>query len=245
MTLADLLAHRGGVTSDLRADQPELFTLAQTQRDADPQSTRATIVTRLLQIPANEAVGTPSTSRAGYAVIAAALERSTGMSFEDLMRIHVFGPLGMSSGCRFGHDPDEMNQPSAHTRDGGRVTAIEAGASPALPSFYNASTTIRCTLSAAALFGSAHLGGGPADFLSDESRERLHSTNGGPLGFSSTDPAWADTGLLSDGASPVSYALMWLQPDEDRGFVIALNIYYPEIEEDVAALAQSLVRQFF
>lgn len=111
-TFIHLLSHRAG----LRANIVEYDALSLPQHETDARASRRMIARRAL---AQEPVGPLETSflysNSGYVVVGAMLETKLDVTWEDLVRAHVFGPLGMSE-CGFGApgSPGQMNEPVGH-----------------------------------------------------------------------------------------------------------------------------------
>ncbi|MDY7106427.1 MAG: serine hydrolase domain-containing protein [Actinomycetota bacterium] len=111
VTIDDVLVHRSGLPANpTRAD------LQRAYRDTAPLAERRTAAaTRMLAAPPRHA-GRFRYSNVGYVVAGAAVERITGTAFEDALRAHVLGPLGVSS-AGFGPPPDLWGH-------GGRMVAL-------------------------------------------------------------------------------------------------------------------------
>ncbi|KIT16410.1 serine hydrolase domain-containing protein [Jannaschia aquimarina] len=155
VTLEDLLTHRGGLPANLPG------VLARSAPD------RAFYVQAGLRMPLSRpAEGRFHYSNVGYVVAGAMMERATGLSWEDLMRIEVFGPLGMT-GAGFG--PPPRNQ--GHSAGPDPVAPGPAADNPAV---MGPAGTIHLTAEDMAAFLQAHLTW-DAGYLSPDGWERLHT----------------------------------------------------------------------
>jgi CubicO group peptidase (beta-lactamase class C family) len=118
---AQLLSHRGGLEHDSRDGQ--LFEALYTDRRSLPEQRMAYVERALQEPPAVRPGSRPYYSNSGFIIAAAIAERATGSSYEDLVRRHVFDPLGMKS-VQFG--VTHGDQPLGH-RDGRPVLALPDG----------------------------------------------------------------------------------------------------------------------
>lgn len=107
-----LLSHRAG----LQTDVVELGVIGLPFREVDARESRLVIARHALrQTPAGPREQTFMYSQSGYVIAAAMLETKLGAAWEQLMRQHVFAPLGMES-AGFGPPGlnDEGAQPVGH-----------------------------------------------------------------------------------------------------------------------------------
>jgi len=96
VTIRDFMRHRAGV-KDADALGAVFFLTGR----ADPRPLpvqRRTIVERILAVPPTGTPGGYEYANANYILAGAAIERITGVSWEEAMRTEVFGPLGLTSG---------------------------------------------------------------------------------------------------------------------------------------------------
>jgi len=171
-TLLQLLAHYSGLPHDL------------TGSDKYGRGARPDIRAERLQYVAaalNEAPVVPpgkqdSYSNAGYVVAGAMLESVTDKPWEELMRAHVFAPLGMPS-AGFGPPghPGKGDQPVGHTTGaGGKLRPVtnpeEADSPPAIGPCGSMHLNLRDLLA----YLKAHRDR-PASFLSETSWKTLHT----------------------------------------------------------------------
>jgi CubicO group peptidase (beta-lactamase class C family) len=104
VTVDQLLQHRGGLPHD-----PPL----------DAQDDRRHYIRAILASPPSQPIGTYEYSNAGYVLLAAAIERASGKTWEQMIAEDLWKPLGMRS-CGFGAPTGD--QPWGHM-----ITPVEPG----------------------------------------------------------------------------------------------------------------------
>ena len=122
VTLADLLAHRGGIRND-----PPAAAFAGATAAAQRQS----LVSWTLGAAPIGPVGTFVYSNPGYVVAAAMLERAWTGVYEDLLATRLLAPLG-ATGLGWGPQaaPGALDQPAAHSWQGGAWVVCEGCDNP-------------------------------------------------------------------------------------------------------------------
>jgi len=118
VTLTQLLSHRSGLASE--SDSAFIQGFFDDARSL-PEQRRAYLQRALSEEPAVPA-GAYNYSNTAFLVAAAAAERATGRSFEDLVRAEIFRPLGMRTA---GFGPTRIGQPLGH-EDGAPLTGPRA-----------------------------------------------------------------------------------------------------------------------
>lgn len=111
-TFVHLLSHRAGLQTDVM----DLGVIGLPFREEDARDSRLVIARHALrQTPVGPREETFTYSQSGYVIAAAMLETKSGLPWEELMRQHVFAPLGMQS-AGFGPPGlgDEGAQPVGH-----------------------------------------------------------------------------------------------------------------------------------
>lgn len=116
LTFDSLLVHRAGMTKDLTAfgDVWDVLRLPHTT----PRRGREYVAKKVLTKTPSHPIGTYNYSNASYLIAANALEELTNKSFEELMTLYVFKPLGMHS-CGFG--PTSIQNEKEPTTNWGHV----------------------------------------------------------------------------------------------------------------------------
>jgi CubicO group peptidase (beta-lactamase class C family) len=218
-TLEDLLSHRAGLQSNAG-----IFTalrLAGSDDERDAAADRLSYARAVLQKP-----GGPKDayiySNAGYVIAAIMLEQAAGETYEALMEREVFGPLGMA-GAGWGPpgESGRADQPRGHTGGWfGGLDAREPGARADNPPAMNPAGRVHLPLESLMAFLVAHRDQ-PADYLSAESWERLHTpVSGGDYAL-----GWGvrtDGSLVHAGSNTMWFARMLI--DEQSGCALAVAV---------------------
>lgn len=209
VTLEELLLHLSGMRANLG--------LVPTLRLGT--GPRAAYVAQVLAAGPEGPRGGFLYSNAGYVVAGAMLEAAGGASWEDLVRDHVFRPLGMESA---GFGPPQGDQPQGH-----RSTAL-AGLRPVgqrasadnIPALGPAG---RVHLSASDMLRYLHTHlTRDAAFLSAEGWERLHRPQG-PENYAMGWGGLSDGRLRHSGSNTMWFAQIWLDFGAGRAAFVAVN----------------------
>jgi D-alanyl-D-alanine carboxypeptidase len=222
LTYRHLLSHRAGLAP--KTDLGEMRRFAQQQPlDWSLEQRRRSFALNVLEEPP---IVRPelefSYSNAGYIVVAAMLERATGMLWEVLLEQELFIPLHMSS-AGFGAPGSlsVVDQPRGH-RAGlfGRLTP-QVGTMADIPQMFGPAGSVHASPTDLAAYLTAHMSGQRGDetsFLSTESWSVLHTPPfGGDYAM-----GWARRGpMLMHGGSN-SMWLMEIVAIPDRNLAIAI-----------------------
>ncbi|TAK22263.1 MAG: class A beta-lactamase-related serine hydrolase [Myxococcaceae bacterium] len=230
VTLEQLLQHRGGVVGNLLA-RPAIWNALWTSTRPLLEQRRA-FVGQVLALAPEVPVGTYLYSNAGYMLVGAALERATGLPWEDLMRTEVFTPLDMAS-CGFGAPAtvDTTDAPWGHRTAGSVHTPVPPGPAADNPPALGPAGTVHCTLRDWARFAQLHLRGArrdPAPYLRPESFARLHTPPSGgdyALGWGVASRPWAGAlpALTHQGSNTMFLCSVWVVPSRGRVLLVATN----------------------
>lgn len=193
---------------------------------ADPRSLpaqRRALVETMLAVPPAGVPGTFAYGNANYILLGAAIERITGVAWEDAIRVELFEPLGLTSG---GFGAPTGDQPWGHR---GGVALDPSGPVSDNPLALGPAGTAHMTLSDYAKFLGLFLteGGG---LLSRETMTVLMRPVGegpppyaGGWGVARGRP-WAEgPALTHDGSNTFWYLSAWVAPGAGRAFVAASN----------------------
>jgi D-alanyl-D-alanine carboxypeptidase len=169
-----------------------------------------------------------SYSNLGYILAGAMLERVADAAWEDLVREHVFGPLGME-GAGFGGvgTPGELDQPWGH-RDNGRPAS---GNGPAVdnPPVLGPAGRVHAPIQDWAKFIADQLRGatGAPGLLSAESYTRLHTAPAGSdysLGWLVLSRDWGGGAVLHHaGSNTMNFSNVWIAPARNVAFLVCIN----------------------
>ena len=238
VTIAMLLAHRGGTTGNLPAEHPDIwgFMLSNT---GSMISQRRWFVQELLSRTPAVTPGTVSRySNSGYIIVGAALEQATGQAWEELLGEHILGPLGMDS-CGFGAPASvgQVDQPWGHVEGGGVVFPIPPGPGADNPPALGPAGTVHCSLADWARFIRMHLEGAQDAewFLPAEAFTMMHTSQGedaygnkhamGWMVFNSGEQLWAEgPALYHSGSNTVFYTTVWIAPAHNAALLTATNM---------------------
>lgn len=240
-SLLHLLANRAGVAPNL--DWGQISGAAHGVRDQ-----RVLAVTRAgAAAPAFSPGAGYLYSNLGYVVAGAMLERAARDSWEGLLRLHVFQPLGMKS-CGFGGvgTPGQLDQPWGHHDDGRAAerNGPDADNRPVL----GPAGTVHCTLADWASFVADQLRGarGETALLKLESYRRLHAPPFGSdyaLGWGTASRDWAGgTALTHNGSNTTNYSVAWLAPRHGFAVLLVTNQAGPRAAAGTDEAAGALIR---
>ena len=250
VTLEQLLAHRGGTPASLLAYDDIWAALWTSADPVDEQ--RARFVQQVLTLPPEIEPGTAfAYSNAGYMIVGAALEATTGLTWEELMAQRIFTPLGMAS-CGFGPPATEgtVDQPWGHLVVEGALQPVPPGPGADNPPALGPAGTVHCAPRHWARFLREHLRGavGQSTLLAPETFARLHTPPADgdyALGWGVGSVAWAGGELLThDGSNSMFYASAVLAPQINRGFMVVTNRADPVATDAVLETLTVLIETY-
>jgi len=240
LTLLHLVTNRSGIGSP--HDDPLLWATLW-KREGTPTEQRATLVRRMLaKKPAGE-LGTFLYSNSNCAIAGYVAETVTGTPYEELMREHVFTPLGMSSAgfdVPWDHALAEgasATQPWPHSTTGEPLSPSPTVDNP--PAIAPAGT-VHASLDDWAKFVAVIVRGArgdPCEFLSIEwSEVLLHahpidSNSRYAAGWMVVERPWARASnpgargvcYTHTGSNTTWFAVAWLAPERDFAVLVATN----------------------
>lgn len=218
VTYAELLTHRSGLQANLGLAQSQ--SLSGMLDDRDMIADRLTYASAVLTEPPKQERGTFLYSNAGYVVVGAMLQQTTGTDWETLMRRHVFEPLGMAS-AGFGPPGSAVaiDQPRGHR--GWLLRAMAPGPRADNIPALGPAGTVHVAVSDMLVYLQTHARQDRA-FLSTESWTRLHTPPAGAdyaMGWGVTPQGWR----VHDGSNTLWYASAGFVPGTDRATFMAAN----------------------
>ena len=226
VTIRQLLDHTAGIPAYLTvSDEKEEQLLS---LPGSPGQQRMAFVKQLLnEAPAGER-GQFAYSNAGYTVLASIAEKWTGRSYKQLLQEVIFQPLAMeTAGLGWPVETQSMQQPVGHFSGHGGLRPQEPGEYE-LGAYIIPAGDVHSSINDLAQYALAHLNGlnGQDGILSSATIKWLHGTNadkgyaGGWI-ITKTD----DGTLIHEhaGSAGTFMALMLLEPENNRGWVIAAN----------------------
>lgn len=235
-TLDDLMQHRAGL---LDTDVIGRDWLASARNDpASLPEQRAVIAARALGKQPGGPRGTFAYGNANYILLGAAIERITGVAWEDAMRAEVFAPLGIASG---GFGPPQGDNPWGHRGAAGQYMGVPS-ASPFAdnPLALGPAGTAHMTLADYALFLAVFLNDG-AGWLSPETVQILTTPapGAGPgFGYAKgwgvvsdpQDAATLGTMLAHEGSNTLWHVLAIVSAQAGMAVVTVSNSYAPQTD---------------
>jgi CubicO group peptidase (beta-lactamase class C family) len=230
VTLRQLLSHRGGLPDD-RIPDPAIWPQVRALSGPLPQQRLALMRLVLARPPAAEPGTEFHYSNFGYTIAGAFAERIAGEPWEDLMRKGLFEPLGMTvtgfgpPGTEGAEVPD---QPWGHTPAG--CEPVPPGPLADNPPVIGPAGTVHSSLRDWARYALLHLLGArgePGLLLTPETFRQLHRDHyrqGYALGWIVVQRPWAGgTALTHAGSNGLWFAVIWLAPQRNAGFLAATN----------------------
>jgi D-alanyl-D-alanine carboxypeptidase len=217
-TVEQLMQHRAGLGE---VGVPWLFARRSDTRALTEQ--RADTAREMFGKPPGAAPGGFLYSNANYIVVGSAIERITGMSWEEAIKAHVFGPLGME---RASFGPPRGEAPQGHRANlFSRLEPVGAGAVADNPAAMGPAGTVHLPLADWARFVGVFIDP-EQGFLSADSVARLTSpAEGGDyaLGWGVIANGPAGRMLAHDGSNTVWYARALLAPETGKAILVASN----------------------
>lgn len=234
-TLAMLTAHRSGITDEWIGKDVNL-TLQFYSQLRSPKETRRIIAETLLSRPPNVTPGKEFIySNTGYMIFGYILETLTGVAWEDLLRVGVFVPLGMTN-CGFGVPPESgpsaIDNPWPHqTSPFGPVPIPPARGDN--PPALGPAGTVHCSMADYAKFLQFHVDGyrgKQTRLLRTQDFLRLHMPYPGP-GKQYTSGGWTrawdervGTVLSHEGSNTMFFSIAYITPDVESLWMAMTNV---------------------
>lgn len=237
-TLDDLMQHRAGLLDN---DVIGSDWLASARNDpASLPEQRAAITARALGKSPGGPRGTFAYGNGNYIVLGAAIERLTGIAWEDAMRTEVFAPLGIASG---GFGPPQGEHPWGHRGAAGQYTAVPSSSPYAdNPLALGPAGTAHMTLADYARFLGVFLNDG-AGWLTPETVRVLTTPASGPgFGYAKgwgvvsepQDAATLGTMLAHEGSNTLWHVLAVVSAQAGLAVVTVSNSYSPQVDGQLA-----------
>ncbi len=232
VTIEQLLWHRGGTPTDLRAGGLWQRLL---KREGTPTEQRRTLVEGVLtQAP----VASPMTkfvySNAGYAIAGAMAEQVTGEAWETLTQRLLFDPLGMAS-AGFGAPgtAGAVDAPYGHANRLFVLQPVEPGPEADNPPAIAPAGTVHVSLRDWAKFVALHVRGAQDRLTPEQARvlsaatiRRLQTPPPGAdyaPGWGVAERDWGGRVLTHAGSNTMWFALAWLAPEKDFAVLVTTN----------------------
>ncbi len=233
VTLGQLLSHQAGLptqTSDLAPEVGLKIDYTQLPRDQRASLTRQVVRKQKPLTPPGTAF---HYSNLSYAIAGHMLETMARAKWEDLVRLHVYGPLGMTSGG-FGAPayPGRVDQPWGHLRSPTvKLTPVPGGKGGDNPPAIGPAATAHASTLDLLRYAVAHLQGQRGEesrFLQPETWRELHTAHYPPNNYAYGwgRGSWPALGLDSfghDGSNTMNYTVVRVAPAGNAALVINAN----------------------
>jgi CubicO group peptidase (beta-lactamase class C family) len=225
VTLHQLLSHRSGFPA--AEMNPELRKLGgPVTRDR-----RALVDLAVALDPVGMPGSTFLYSDVGYNVAGAMLEQVSGLSWEDLVRKHVAGPLGMTT-LGFGQPEGEGSpaQPRGHVKEGKALRPMMSGSTEDEPPAIGPAGLVHTSVLDWARFASLHLRVARGEESGWPAAATLKSlfadtyNQGYGLGWVILEQPWSGGRMLAHSGSCGEWSsLIWIAPGQDVALVAMSN----------------------
>jgi len=245
ITMAQLLSHTAGLT-------PQVFSVPSMNAIFDSAPGTATEKRRLwseilLGLPPEGPVGAYLYTNGGYIIAGAMLETLTGDTWENMIQMNLFGPLGMvDTGFGAPGTRGQIEQPRGHRVVSGVFRAVEPGPGSDNVVALGPAGTVHTTMADYAKFMDLHINGarGIDGLVTAQSFEFLH---GPPVGsayaigwFFRNAPNDGGRALAHTGSNRLWIAQVRLLPDIETGIYLVVNAWSPNAQQAMNRLEQQI-----
>jgi CubicO group peptidase (beta-lactamase class C family) len=188
-------------------------------------------------------------ANANLALAGAMAERAAGKPWEDLLREHLFKPLGMdSAGFGAPGTAGKVDQPRGHRADG---TPVLPGPGADNPAAIGPAGTVHASVGDWAKFVALHLQGarGKPRLLKEETFTRLQTAPEDPedryaMGWKVAERPWAGGRVLTHaGSNTMWYCVAWLAPEKGFAVLVCCNRGGDGAAQACDEAASALVRE--
>ena len=234
VTLDELVRHRSGMARDVANWRA--------YRDRDIKKRRYRLLKKNLRKRPAKARGDFLYSNFGYMVAGAMAERVTGRSWEELMRVHVFRPLGMKrSGFGVPGTRGKVDEPWGHRRgETGKWKGVQRDNDASL----GPAGTVHLTLSDYAKFARLWFETVEPEILTRKQREKLMTPHEAEYaaGWHSIERGWGNGDVLTHTGSNTYWRVtVWLAPNTDKAYIAAANATNDETDGILDAIIWKLI----
>lgn len=226
VTIEKLLAHRGGVPTDL--SRGGLWLRLLSLKTSPTEQRRELLEGVLFHPPAYPPGEKYEYANGGYAIVGAMLETHTGQSWEDLMRRRLFEPLGMAT-AGFGAPCTEgrVDQPQGHTRRKGKPNPIAPGPLADNPPAIGPAGTVHCSIGDWGKFVADQVAGprGDGRLLKTDTYRKIQTVIGNDyaLGWIVAERPWGGRVLTHGGSNTMWFCVAWAAPEKDFAVLACTN----------------------
>ena len=248
VTIAQLLSHRAGLVIQAY-DVPSEAAL----QDSAPGTVtekRRLWAEELLALPPDTPVGSYRYTNSGYIVAGAMLETLNGDTWENMLQMNLFGPLGMAdSGFGAPGVEGQIDQPRGHREISGVLRPVEPGPGSDNVMALGPAGTIHTTMANYASFMFMHIDGANDinGLVTAQTFDYLHTPPDG--GYYSigwiveTHPDEGGRVFLHTGSNLRWVARVRLMPDIDAGIFLVINAYNADAEDAMFTLERQITER--
>ncbi len=264
VTLQQLLSHTSGMPSDNGIFE-KLLNQSLTQ-PGNLDELRYWLVTQWSTQPLATKPGTTfAYSNMGYIMVGAMLERVSGRTWEELIQVRVFDPLGLQT-AGFGPQASlgKVDAPLGHELHDGKLKPMLAGPNGDNPLILGPAGTVHLSVLDFATWAGWNAGEGkrgPA-LVRPESLHKLHTPvismplradaapgtparGGYALGWGELSFEWAPQPFVFHGGSnEKNLAYILLQPQRDFAIVLVTNVGGEKADQAMKTLSRELYERF-
>lgn len=226
ITIEDLLSHRSGIKDDHFIDSDWLIAA---QGDPRPlRDQRSDFVKRVLSYPADGKAGDYAYANANYVIAGAAMERLDDRPFEQILNVHLFGPLKLDSA---GFGAPTGAQPWGHRLVNRHLLPVNPDGVADHPPVFGPAGRVHLSLGDYARFAQVFLTDG-GDVVGPQTLAHIArpqganaATDGYGLGWQVyMDRPWADGPLLmQEGSNTFWHALIAIAPGKPLAIITVSN----------------------
>lgn len=242
VSITQLLSHTAGAPGSLPKYEQLWLNIA--TFEGTEKEVREYAVSEILKMPPENTPGTTYLySNAGYIIAAAIIDKVMNRSYEEVLFEMLLHPLEIESA---GFGPPGLNdtddQPKGHNNN---MEAVFLDNPVAL----NSAGRLHLSLPDFIKYINFHIKGYKQghEILRKEYFEKLHTPvkDNYALGWFAVDRNWADgIALTHAGSNTFNYALMWLAPNKNIGFVVVTNVGIEKAFTACDEIAEELIKKY-
>jgi len=248
VTVAQLLTHRAGLAVQAY-DVPSESAL-QDNAPGTVTEKRRLWAEELLALPPETPIGSYQYTNSGYIIAGAMLETLTSDTWENMIQMNLFGPLGMvDSGFGAPGTPGQVDQPRGHRVISGALQPVEPGPGSDNVVALGPAGTVHTTMADYSNFMIMHIDGarGIGGLVTAQTFEYLHSP---PIGsyyaigwIFQNEPNGGGRVLLHLGSNNLWVAKVRLMPDIEAGIFLVVNASNTDARQAIATLESQITER--
>jgi CubicO group peptidase (beta-lactamase class C family) len=248
VTMAQLLSHRAGLA--IQAYDVPSESALQDNAPGTVAEKRRLWAEELLALPPETAIGSYQYTNSGYIIAGAMLETLTGDTWENMIQMNLFGPLGMiDSGFGAPGTRGLLEQPRGHRIISGALQPVEPGPGADNVVALGPAGTVHTTLTDYSNFMIMHINGarGIGGLVTAQTFEYLHSP---PIGsyyaigwILQNEPNGGGRVLLHLGSNNLWVAKVRLMSDIEAGVFLVANASNTDARQAIATLESQITER--